>query len=52
MSGMNKKNSAEPGTLLKRRFRNESTRPTDSWKLTLAKANEVKWIFESFLYKT
>ena len=45
MSGMNKKNNAKSGMLLKRFFRNESTRPTDSWKLKLAKANEVKRIF-------
>lgn len=45
MSGMNKKNNATSGTQRKRVLRNERTGPTDSWKLKLAKANEVKWIF-------
>lgn len=44
-TGMSKKNNARSGTHFNRLFRNESVRPTNSWKLELAKANEVKTDF-------
>lgn len=48
---MSKKNNTKSGRLLEKLVRNKSTNPTDSWKLKLAKVNEVKQIFNRFFTK-